>query len=906
MNGLPDELYQELRDILLTCGPFDDAAQLQAIFDHADLYAWRNEVPESRNKQARVDDLIHLLYNKRFDQPNPLIRFLNILSGRVEGGCKEKLSQLAERLTTYLDEVDNPMLDTPSPLVPLLPTNYIHRQEFAAIEIAIVAGKDRYYGITGISGSGKSILAAALTRSYKIQEAFDGRVFWVGMSDKTRERVADSSPIPYQEQLYMQLKGDLSSRLDVKSWLEGLTRLKQLVKNKFANGKFLLIVDDPPANSDVLEALEIHENVVYLVTTQDPSFLISQGIKQDSLFKLVGFTKNEATELLSLWTEKAKKDLPEISKTIAHELDYSPLALAMVGAVVKSAILSNIPWTTAWTDVYAAIEAGDLEDISYRVDKYPHQKLNNVIQLVIGLLEDIPRRKLLDLAMFPHGWRFEIKVFSTIWNIEKEQNIRKIIQNLVNAAILQPIGASYYVLHNLVRLYIRNEKSNLLHSYQNLGPLLYPEVPLPVLATVWEDDLALLTLIESNIDVDEPNPENLTALHIAAERGYQEIVGILLDAGAAIDKRGAKGATALRQAALSGHRNVVQQIIQRGANVDAQDDDGFTALHVVAQFNHLDIARTLLQAKATPNMPNKHRKSPLFVAAIHNNPDIVQALLRVLPLSAHETDPTVSALQVSAARGNVAVVRVLLEAGAEVNWSPPKNPGTALHRAAQNGHLDVVELLIKSRATPDIPGADNFTPLHIAAQEGHREIVSALLAAGANVNARAVENYTPLHLTAFKLDSETAQLLLAGGADVNLKRSDAYTALHIALKKRFDLVLSTAKMALSFSENEEGTSGVMTATVASHDGLPLIQLLLANGADPNLAGPQGNTPLHFAASNGDVEGVRLLLESGASPNLLNAPGKTPLAVAIEQSGNVSRQLYSRADYKGVIELLPQE
>ena len=59
-----------------------------------------------------------------------------------------------------------------------------------------------------------------------------------------------------------------------------------------------------------------------------------------------------------------------------------------------------------------------------------------------------------------------------------------------------------------------------------------------------------------------------------------------------------------------------------------------------------------------------------------------------------------------------------------------------------------------------------------------------------------------------------------------------------------------------------------------------IELLLENGADPNLAGDSGYTVLHLAASCADTLGVRRLLDAGADPNVTImyyfARGETPL------------------------------
>ena len=109
-----------------------------------------------------------------------------------------------------------------------------------------------------------------------------------------------------------------------------------------------------------------------------------------------------------------------------------------------------------------------------------------------------------------------------------------------------------------------------------------------------------------------------------------------------------------------------------------------------------------------------------------------------------------------------------------------------------------------------------------------------------------------------------------------------------------------------------------------------LRLLSARGTDPNKPGPDGTTPIMYAASNGDVELVRALLKAGANaklknqfgttaiteaaiigsapvidallkagadPNTKNPEGETPL-MAVARSGNVEaakRLLEARAD-----------
>ncbi|CAN0387427.1 unnamed protein product, partial [Ectocarpus fasciculatus] len=47
----------------------------------------------------------------------------------------------------------------------------------------------------------------------------------------------------------------------------------------------------------------------------------------------------------------------------------------------------------------------------------------------------------------------------------------------------------------------------------------------------------------------------------------------------------------------------------------------------------------------------------------------------------------------------------------------------------------------------------------------------------------------------------------------------------------------------------------------------------------NTVGSGGDTPLHAAATTGNIDSTRLLLDRGADPLRRNAHGETPLDVA---------------------------
>ncbi len=109
---------------------------------------------------------------------------------------------------------------------------------------------------------------------------------------------------------------------------------------------------------------------------------------------------------------------------------------------------------------------------------------------------------------------------------------------------------------------------------------------------------------------------------------------------------------------------------------------------------------------------------------------------------------------------------------------------TALHEAAEGGDLANAKLTLKNH--PDfISRKDNAmgdTPLHLAARNGHEDIVQLLLTSKADVNAKDDWQQTPLHFAAAYGHMAVVELLLANGAEVNAKNADNKTPLQCAVK----------------------------------------------------------------------------------------------------------------------------
>ncbi|GHU22519.1 hypothetical protein FACS189472_15410 [Alphaproteobacteria bacterium] len=91
---------------------------------------------------------------------------------------------------------------------------------------------------------------------------------------------------------------------------------------------------------------------------------------------------------------------------------------------------------------------------------------------------------------------------------------------------------------------------------------------------------------------------------------------------------------------------------------------------------------------------------------------------------------------------------------------------TALHVAVENGHYDVVQLLLKSGAFVELKNRLGDTALHAAARTGNVPIAKLLVKAGADKEAKNNSGSTPLRAS-LKSQIGMLEFLLKQKCDVN-------------------------------------------------------------------------------------------------------------------------------------------
>lgn len=121
--------------------------------------------------------------------------------------------------------------------------------------------------------------------------------------------------------------------------------------------------------------------------------------------------------------------------------------------------------------------------------------------------------------------------------------------------------------------------------------------------------------------------------------------------------------------------------------------------------SHITRVASLLQRGAPVNATDKYGTTPLYAAAVQGETEIVRMLLGAGadPNRESEGETEGTPLCAAASWGRTEIVRLLLQHGADPNAIEHKGPMTALKWAMQNGHADVVAVLLEAGADSDRP-----------------------------------------------------------------------------------------------------------------------------------------------------------------------------------------------------------
>ncbi len=176
------------------------------------------------------------------------------------------------------------------------------------------------------------------------------------------------------------------------------------------------------------------------------------------------------------------------------------------------------------------------------------------------------------------------------------------------------------------------------------------------------------------------------------------------------------GHTPLMKAAFEGDiQATINELVVRRGSINRQDKFGYTALLYSVLGNHLNVFKVLLANGARIDLKTKVSESPLAItAATWGRTEMLEELFEQKKLDPNLTDTYQSTLlHHAASRCHTTTVALLIEKEADVD-SRDNEGRTPLMDATQGGALEVVEILLKNKANPNLKTKLGNTALHFA------------------------------------------------------------------------------------------------------------------------------------------------------------------------------------------------
>ncbi|KFA81997.1 hypothetical protein S40288_10137 [Stachybotrys chartarum IBT 40288] len=146
----------------------------------------------------------------------------------------------------------------------------------------------------------------------------------------------------------------------------------------------------------------------------------------------------------------------------------------------------------------------------------------------------------------------------------------------------------------------------------------------------WKCDLMVKQLVSPEVDLDIPDELGSRALHLAAERGNDDVVEFLLHKDANPIQCDHKKQTALHRAVWGGSESTVEKLLQKSPKelIHVQDQLGRTALDYAAERGSQNMVRSLLGKGADPNVQCcLDRQTALHRAIWRGSKEVIKILL---------------------------------------------------------------------------------------------------------------------------------------------------------------------------------------------------------------------------------------------------------------------------------------
>lgn len=343
----------------------------------------------------------------------------------------------------------------------------------------------------------------------------------------------------------------------------------------------------------------------------------------------------------------------------------------------------------------------------------------------------------------------------------------------------------------------------------------------------------------------------LGIIHIAAKKGYMELVLFLLNNG--IDPN-------TKTFSSNAKKN------------------GYTPLHFACKYGHVDVVDLLLERGANVNVEtNLKHNTPLIFACEFQHVSIVEKLLKYGAYTNHSKNVTkknYTPLQFACYNKNYKMLEILLKYNADPNYYTSFSQFHPAHIASSRCNTDILQLLLDNGCKFNVPqGSDNLSCLHLATSSNNFETVSYLSSLGFDINGKTATGETPLF---YARTEEMVSLLISLGADINIRNINNRSAAVSAFYKNQPNV--TKCLLLSGINIEISDERLLFKSIKRGFSDLVKYLIYERGVNVNCINRNGYTPICFVPDS-NPELVDILTMSGAELDIMLSDGNYPANIA---------------------------
>jgi cytohesin len=289
-----------------------------------------------------------------------------------------------------------------------------------------------------------------------------------------------------------------------------------------------------------------------------------------------------------------------------------------------------------------------------------------------------------------------------------------------------------------------------------------PHGETPMMTASWynHEDMVRL-LLAAGADPNRRDQSSLTALHLAARTDNAALVQLLLDAGANPNVVSESlYETPMHEAAMRSVPAVIAVLATAHAALEVRDHEGMTPLHVAAAIGNGANVVALLAASADPDARRPDGNTPILTALAPLNDDRPEKQIGLAALVEATVD-TDRAFAAALGYGRTQIALRLLERGADVNALDGQGRSALANAATQRG-MTMYQYLVLRGADVERFGGE---ALLAAAGAGNSGVVRDLLGRGFDLETRNADGYTPLLVAVASRRVEMVKLLLSAGAN---------------------------------------------------------------------------------------------------------------------------------------------